>query len=359
MILSFILFIADQAAGAEQKKAVPYALLLVAVVLSLLAGFRDFSVGTDTAMYANRFTTISGMSDFLQAIELYGDEPGYLLSNYLIGRFTGNPHVYFFILALVTHSFVIKALYDHRAKINMTFGFLVYLLVFYQLSFNYLRQCVAMAIFFYALKYFPGKKLRKILLWTTAATAFHYSGVTLILLYALYRLFTSKYKRIGYVLVYGGLMVFFIYFKEILVFVMHLVPPLNKPKYLLYIQGAAGYTIGYLSLMIKAPIALFLMLFHKELEKRNPFNLFLVQMVLLDLVFSQIGQIAPQSHRISLYAEYAKMLVIPQFTAIFRHKAYRWAVWGLTMLYLIAFWYIFFIYKNYNHTYPFIFSLTY
>lgn len=62
-----------------------------------------------------------------------------------------------FIMALITHSFVYFAIINYKDKINVTIAMFTYMMLYYQMSFNLVRQCCAMAISLYALKYINKK----------------------------------------------------------------------------------------------------------------------------------------------------------------------------------------------------------
>lgn len=170
--------------------------MFVAVLLSVIAGLRAESVGVDTANYVRLFGLI-GQGEFKLA---YGLETSFKYICAFLLTIWDHPNFLFLVFAVVTNCFIFARLWDFRDRISLTWATVIYIAVFYFMTFNVLRQFVAVAILFYATKYLERKKYFKFLICVMCATLFHTSAL-LGLLFIVFDIFdwsqlTKKQKKI-------------------------------------------------------------------------------------------------------------------------------------------------------------------
>lgn len=135
-----------------KEKLLSVIILITAVtVLSILNGTRNFNIGTDIGVYGNitfqtASVTNSLYSFWKQSIQIYSGtpEPGYILLNYVISRFTTDPHIFYFILGLVTNGVMAYVTWLYRRQASPVIIYMCYILLFYGTSLNLLRQSVAL-----------------------------------------------------------------------------------------------------------------------------------------------------------------------------------------------------------------------
>lgn len=147
-------------------------LFLLAVVLGLFAGLRGAEVGVDTLAYYRIYDYVVGSS----LPFVLGYEPGFvlivLLSDYL-GVGAGGS---IFLSSIFTSLLVVLA--ANRFSVNNLIFFSVYFgLSFYILSFNIVRQSIAMAIILNGSASFSEGRSRNSAFWILLAMCFHYSAV--------------------------------------------------------------------------------------------------------------------------------------------------------------------------------------
>lgn len=153
-------------------------------LLSLFAGIRKYSVGTDSGTYTKIFRNNTDVNNFN-----FGEhvEPAYQLLTYLILLCTHNYYWLFFITALIVVSsylYIIKKLSSNY--ILSVFFFIT--LGTYTFFFNGLRQGLAMAILALSTPYLINKKIIKFILIVILASLFHGTALIIIPFYFLLHL---------------------------------------------------------------------------------------------------------------------------------------------------------------------------
>lgn len=151
-------------------------------VLSSLNLVRDYSIGTDVLYYGNTVflhaVSSSSLSGFFDACRSIGaSEPGYVLLNYLVSRFTSSPHVFYLILGLMTNGIAYAAVYQFRRQASVVLSWATYLLMFYATTLNILRQAPAILLVLLMLAFACQRRYRAASVSLLFAVSFHYSAV--------------------------------------------------------------------------------------------------------------------------------------------------------------------------------------
>lgn len=111
------------------------------VLLSLLEGFRSFSVGTDTSAYVSLFKHPRSSL-----------EGGFQLLISLVHKFSNNPTIFLLVCAFITNGLVLLAIYRMSDNVFLSVYFYV-ALYYYFISYNALRQYLAVAVLLNAFWY--------------------------------------------------------------------------------------------------------------------------------------------------------------------------------------------------------------
>lgn len=124
---------------------------IVAILLvCIFSAMRAETVGTDTALYLKRYNMAQNL-DFLKYFMMVweGKEIGFVGLTYGVYKITkGNVYIYLFILQLLSTAPVYYGLSKYKGKNTITIAFFVYLLIYFPLSFNIIRQAIAAAFVF-------------------------------------------------------------------------------------------------------------------------------------------------------------------------------------------------------------------
>lgn len=168
----------------EHKTLNRKAFFIPLIALSLFAGLRRFSVGTDSGTYTRDFRNNLDVNyfEFEEGVEL-----GYQYLEYILLRFDADYVWLFFITALL----VVYCYLGIIKRYSVNYGFSVFLFItlgIYTFFFNGLRQGLAMAIFVLALPYLLEKKFIPYLLVCLLGSLFHITALFMIPFYFLVNL---------------------------------------------------------------------------------------------------------------------------------------------------------------------------
>ena len=160
-------------------KKIKYYILSGVVVLSLFAGLRNSAVGTDTAAtvvgrfervkYFNSLSNLMSRRDFIK-------EPIYWIISYFIRKVTNSSRVFLFIIQFLTVGPIALLAYENRKVLPVSIMMTVYMMLFYQLSFNIIRQSVAAAILLLAYSKLEKKAYIPAIILSILCCLFHNSG---------------------------------------------------------------------------------------------------------------------------------------------------------------------------------------
>jgi len=151
------------------------------LVLTLPVALRSASVGFDTAEYNEYYYTLieSGKFSFRDNLE-----PIYQLFMYIAVQ-VGHPHVVFLLAAPITFFFMLAGIWYLRDQLNLGLVMFMYLCFFYLQTFNVVRQCFAIALIFFALRFVCERKFLLYLLFVILAYQMHSSAIIALFLYPL------------------------------------------------------------------------------------------------------------------------------------------------------------------------------
>ncbi|SEQ20634.1 EpsG family protein [Lachnospiraceae bacterium NE2001] len=172
------------------------------LLLSIFAGLRAISVGTDTSAVVHyRFDNARLYSSW-RAIMTPGNEPFLTLIGYIIKKTFNDYRIYLFVLQLLFEIPIGIVAYKLRNRITIAGFMTVFMLMFYQVSLNIHKQSIAAAWLLLAVVYFREKKIFQAVILAAISTLFHGSVFIGIGLFAvIYVLCTSKSKSIRFLAV--------------------------------------------------------------------------------------------------------------------------------------------------------------
>ncbi len=172
------------AVKAEKKTKVKYVYLII-LVISLLSGLRDISVGTDTKHYYRILSNIANGSN--TSLEV-----GFVfLSKFLLNIFH-DIRPLFIIYAFVTNGLIVKRLWSLKNYAPFSAMYFLYVTIFFPQSMNILRQYLALAIVFAATELIEKRRYIWFLLCNTVAVTIHISSLVAIIIFLLWLLIVDK-----------------------------------------------------------------------------------------------------------------------------------------------------------------------
>lgn len=158
-------------------------LIMAWVVLSLIEGFRAYSVGTDTRTYVNAF----------ESQDLRNFETGFQLLNRAVAMCSKNGTVFLLVTSFIINGLIIRAI-DKLSRDDAVSLFLYMALYMYFNAFNALRQYIAVGLVLNAYIELRESKPVRFILLLILAILFHNSAVVGFMLIPMY-LFFRRYGK--------------------------------------------------------------------------------------------------------------------------------------------------------------------
>lgn len=332
-------------------------LILIALLPSILGGVRDYSIGTDIRVYGNTWFYLarssSNLFSLLGAASASSIGALYATFNFVVSRFTDNPHWFYFWYCFAENLIVLIALRENRKLISITGGWATYLLLFYNLNFNMLRQGMALVILLLGFKYIREEKFLKFILVVLFAYLFHSTAIIALLVYIIYLIIAHKNNANNWVqmsLIYICSIIFILSFESISQFLLN--AGILSARYAIYLNSDNAATgrsyIFYLLIFIVCILSV-------KSEKDTIFNFFEI-ITFICISFSILVKISYLSRVINYFSIYL-CFGIPY---IFEKKS-RVILNGITFrplimyILLIGYWLIIYAFLGYQSTVPFIF----
>lgn len=183
----------------SHRGAVP--LYICALLLpALLAGLRDYSIGTDVLVYGNAWFRLAVRSEdfwgYFNHVRSGGSGLLYALFNYIISRVFDSPHVFYFFWMLAELTLVFLAAKRLEDVVDVPFAMLTYYLLFYNTSLNILRQSMAMIIILFGYDDIRKNRVFRYGILVVVAMLFHASGIVGLALYVLHFILQRRLKKL-------------------------------------------------------------------------------------------------------------------------------------------------------------------
>lgn len=335
-------------AGLSVKKNFDKLVITISKIMTLLipsffAGVR-YGIGTDYYSYEKIFENLK-----------YGKfsrtEIGYKLINYIVAKLGGNVQAVFFIISFFTIFFVFTALIDNKDKLNVGYGMLIFMLLYYQFSYNCLRQALSIAISLFSFKYIVKRDFIKFFLITILSISFHINGIVIFPLYFLYSFLSNSDNRF-YIIIFFCVFIFAVYnFTKILLPIFENIPLLEYYKSYLIKKDHFSFGLGVL--IVNLPFIVPGVIYFKSLNKYDNNFLFYYSILLLGVVLQFLGYFGtPYVNRIALNLLVVKVFIIPYYFKVCKFK-YSKILRFFLLFCVIMIWLFFSIYKGENGTIPY------
>lgn len=156
------------------KKVIPFFIMGISIFsLCFVAAVRDLSVGTDIYVYVTRLYNVSlNYSNVFLYLKNCNSDILFALIVYL-GSLTKNINIVLFLIQFAGVIPIYIYSYKVRKKYSFTLNILIYLLTMYCVSFNLMRQSIAISICLLSYFYFDEGNKKKSIILLIIATLFH------------------------------------------------------------------------------------------------------------------------------------------------------------------------------------------
>lgn len=309
-----------------------------------VAGIRDSHIGTDVNVYV--YPVIESMrhgDDGLFTLlynELFLEETNGVFFTtllYFCSKLTNG-----FFWALFAIEFLcLYPVYKVVQKQDFSSGLKVlslfcYFCFYYHLSFNLMKQCVAVAITFLGVDLVKSKKTREyILLVLFTAFIVHKTALLALLVYFVYALATDyhellvdKYSKIRvniekrssrrfkyflFLMLIIGLIVVLLNIRRVLIPLVML-----KHSYIYQLRNLKSFELKYSNFIVMFLIIMPVVLFRKNKIKSDFKYRFYIYILVLSAVLYQFVGVSPALYRLSLYTLIFVILAVPEFINLFK-----------------------------------------
>lgn len=336
--------------------------VLCILIPCVLGGLRDHGIGTDTITYGYPNCRVAlRAKDFLSFLVATKQEIGYGALCYSIMKTLGHQNWCYFAYQLLTVSCVYIGLYRHKEKISLPFALLIWFFIFYNQTYNIMRQTMAASIVFMGFSSLESRRYSKFMLYVFVAFLFHKSALlALPLVMGMYIVITSEAVRKNAwlkLLTFYGSICFLFLVRNIFFMVIRSIPLLSK--YIYYFESKYNevkITVVMLAIMLGE--FLIMTLYSKgasrvlsgEGANRND-----AEFYRFNVLFCLVFQVAVRffTERILLYSELINVMLLAALPCFVREKNLRFIV-RVGVLFATAFyWYWVFVKGKSSETWPY------
>lgn len=230
----------------NQNRLLRYIWFIIAIAIPVyLASVRSLDVGIDVRVYAYPYARLANENNFFRYMSLMfsiGIEPGYSILNFIGEKSLGGICGVFFITQILVITPVYLRLYRKKSKFVFMEA-MIYLLLFYNLSLNLMRQAIALSIIYFAYEFIEKEKYEKFIAFVFLASMFHYSAVLGLMLLLLHIFVNGRKQNIRIIILYIVLIMGVGLYNPICKFVFGTVFKYNTR----YLHAFLANTTGYIS----------------------------------------------------------------------------------------------------------------
>jgi len=275
--------------------------------LVLVAGLRS-NIG-DTFFYKHIFTS----NDFTWEYVLSEKDVGFgVLQMVLKNYFSEDPQIMIFTAALITNVLIVLVLYNYSRMVELS----LYVYItggLFLVSMNGIRQLLAAAIAFVAIRYLIKRNFFKYATVVVLASLFHQSALILLPVYFLVR-YKAWSKTTAVLILFSVLIV--IGYEAFTSLLFSAIEDTQYANYDSFAEGGANI----LRVAVEAAPLFIAYLGREKLRSIFPNSDLIVNMALIGIVFMVIATQEWIFARLSIYFQLYQLILISWLPALFREK---------------------------------------
>ena len=352
------------AVNLNRGKGMPRLMLLmgVAFIFSFFSGARGYTVGTDTGGYGIEAYYVARTSSFNHFFFFSQFAPWAPLAKaimWLASQIGSTPFWYFFTIELITVIPVILSVCI-SCKENMPIAMVVFALVFYPMTFNAMRQMMAMGFLLLGWALMSRKKtIFWFFLMGIIACSFHSSSVFAFLIYPICELANGRSFSLGIKLWFLGI--------AMVVLLLLAQPMMNLLAsfgfYSDYLSGSKltegsslRTIIEFIAIYVTLGFAASMFMSCGGEESDSIELMQLALLVLFGVLAFALSIISLWLYRFGLFFIYFSILLLPKIVSCIYGKAERWANVIAIVIVCVAFSYDYYFVCLNNEVVPYVFA---
>lgn len=336
---------------------------IAVLLVSILAGLRDYSIGTDIKTYGNDLFYYARNVGLLQFIhEAKNIEPMYIALVKISASLSSEPHMLYFLTGLIIYGFIMMSFVRLGRKMPITLSWLGFLMLLYGDTYNAMRQSLAISIGLYAFTYAVEKKYLRAAVWFAIAFLFHNTAIIMLMTYLIYYILQLNNKWYIKILLIIATILGVVFFNTILdLLIGRGILDTKMSRY--YIAESSGFSV--LAILQRLPFLLLIILQRRKFQAFhngpyqsldiNESDFYLIALI-LEMFTVELSGFVASLYRISLFFIPFRCMSYARYVGTKTKKdKLLWV--GILSLYLL----VVFVYQNQikgnNQIYPYIFGL--
>lgn len=369
----------------EKNKSIQNVCLFIAVLIPcILAGMRDVTIGVDTSGYVKTLYDVAAKSSSIKQYYLssfyyeWNFKPiitfdfAYTLLTYICATLFRSFGAFLFCTEAVIMIPIVAALkqINKYFNINITVSLLLFYLIYYNTTFNAVRQWLSIGFAFLAIAHLcTDKKSKRIVIYIVLSILFHKSGMLVLVLMVLYYVINEakrKMLRVGNITYdYDKMKVLFVAFICILLLMSMtyiIVPVMSRiglSRYVGYINGHISFSIN--QVIYQVPYLLILAISGHTLSKDESddkllknFKLFSLCVFIVNAVFSQLATVMENSWRMVILFGLFNVLTFSFIYQNENNRSKKLLLLFILLIYGCFYWYFVYVLTGRHGTVPYI-----
>lgn len=331
-----------------------FKMVIAALPLSLLAGLRAPSVGTDSYNYMMIFHSIYNGS-FADCILHSNVESGFAILVKVISTLFGkDDSIIFFALEFISLMIFIYTLLKMKDSLNPCLAFFLYFLTFYHATLNIVRQGLAISLIAFMIVNLIEKKYFKAIVILLISISMHTSAsVAALFILAAFLLKKYEYLSIKRITYFFALILLFVYFYLRWNYII--VNSTMFSSYRRYVSG--GYNIGIGVFVTGFAYFVFPILLCKKIifSEYKTEALFYMSLMFMPIAF--LGYFAEYAARLNLFPRTAIILFIPHLIHKMKNQTNRKFMLCFYICWFLIGYFNDFLIGNQTDAYPYLFNI--
>lgn len=298
-------------------------IVFIFIFMGIVSGIR-YNVGLDYNTYEYLFTN--------EALKIF-PESLFWLVNYISKEFFDEFFIVTLFMSIMTNYFIYRGLVCREIKLNyMLLSILIFTITIWLDSFNIMRQCLSVAIFFYASIFIKKRKFIPYAIYILIATGFHKSSIFLIGLYFIQYININRYLYI--VLLLGSYMIVKLNLaKDILINISKNINGYEVYYLNNYIFGNSQNYVSY-SLIIGILISVFIIFFCED--KIDKSNYLEKNYYIYGSIFSVLSISTYMYDRIGIYFQVFGIFVVPYVISNIKNTSARKLIYAIIVILVMS-----------------------
>lgn len=333
-------------------------LIVVSVIaLSLFAALRDVSVGTDVTVYLTSNFHVASRYEYLDYISRYRIEPGYYTFVWIIQRLFHNIHAFFFFHQLFIASVIYYVGWKYIKTEGVFFPLYIYmyLIMWYGVTFNIIRQTIGITIVFLAFDLLKKGKWIPYIGSIAVASLFHTSLWVALLLPLLKWISYKRYNLLyTWSMCIGGILI--IRFIQPVFNLVNIIGTFDRYNRFF---GSENTNFNRYYFLIKIIIFAGIFVFAYKFRKSKIDNdiVLLINISVVDLMGYCMSLIIRYGYRISYPFMIYNILLVPCVDKAISNRKSKYTYRLFITLSMMVYWYYRYVKIGYDGIYPYTFML--